>query len=226
MGVQISPRPSIRISKINRIFVVGAKQNIFLFLILKGMIMNISVKRITAVLFILSAALLSVFIGQMFTRENIEGLAAAYGYAGVFFAAVLNGFNIAVPIPVIFFLPAIMEFGLNKILAFILIVLGMTCGDVLGYAIGKAGRSALTPRGRRIRIGLEKLRERYRLSPLVALFLFASFTPFPNEIVTIPIGFLDYRLKQIIPIILVGNLIFNALIAFGLFNFLEVARWF
>ena len=92
---------------------------------------------------------------------------------------------------------------------------GMTCGDLLGYLIGRATRSATRDiaRGRvaRFQARAEALGRRHRLLPLGLLFLYAAFVPLPNELVVIPMAFLRYSLAPVMAAVVCGNAIFNAL---------------
>jgi membrane protein YqaA with SNARE-associated domain len=151
-------------------------------------------------------------------RNNvlIQDIIRSYGYLGVFVVAMISGFNLAVPIPVIAFLPLFLESGLEFWTTLLLAAVGTTIADTLAFVIGGAGRHIISPSmGNKLIKKLEKIRERYQWAPLGVLFIFAMVAPFPNEILLLPLGFLGYRIIQIMPIVFVGNFIFNLLYALG-----------
>lgn len=144
-----------------------------------------------------------------------------FGYPGIFLASVISGFNLAVPIPVIAFFPFFMEVGFEPVLTVVVITAGMTTGDLLGYLLGRAARGMVEPREGGIVRRLESLRERHPRMPFVIMFLYAAFAPLPNEILVLPMAFLRYPVAGIFAAVLVGNLVFNGLLAFGALELFE-----
>ena len=69
---------------------------------------------------------------------------------------------------------------------------------------------------------LNKMRDRYYWSPLVALGLFAAFIPFPNEVLVAPLGFMRYRLRHMFLPMFAGNLVFNILSSIGVMKLLDL----
>ncbi|MCH7759017.1 hypothetical protein IID20_01535 [Patescibacteria group bacterium] len=177
--------------------------------------------RIKIAFILILIIVLFLFINTLASSTVVEELVATYGYVGIFLMSILSGFNFLIPIPVISLLPILLTFGLDILTTIILITIGMTLGDILGYFIGKTGRLIVTPQYQRVFSRLEKIRERYNLAPLFVLFIFVSLVPLPNEILVIPLGFLGYRLLYIFPVVLLGNGIFNTIAAFGFLNFFE-----
>lgn len=162
--------------------------------------------------------LLAIYLAD-FVQDNdfVQMLGAKYGYAGVFAIAVLTGFNLAVPIPAISFLPLFLAINLNYLNVIILLTLGMTLADTIAYYIGKVGQQiAAESLEKKVLEKFTYFKEKYKIAPMVLVFLFASFAPVPNEVILIPLGFLGYRLIKIIPAILAGNFVFNTLYSLGL----------
>jgi membrane protein YqaA with SNARE-associated domain len=154
-------------------------------------------------------------------HELARETAQRFGYPGIFLAAVVSGFNLVVPIPVIAFFPFFMETGFQPVLTVVLIALGMTTGDLIGYLLGRAARGLVRPREDGIIRRLEALREAKPRAPLVVMFLYAAFAPLPNELLVLPMAFMRYPLAGIFAAVLAGNLIFNGLIAFGVVQLFE-----
>ena len=151
-------------------------------------------------------------------REAARGL----GYPGIFAAAAISGFNLVVPVPVIAFFPFFMEVGLDPVMTVVVIAIGMTAGDLVGYLVGRAARDMVRPKDGGVIRRLESLRERHPYLPLAAMFLYASFAPIPNEVLVLPLAFLRYPVGGILVAVLAGNMIFNGLIALGVFHFFEI----
>ena len=151
-------------------------------------------------------------------NELIQELVLKYGYGGVFLTSLFSGFNIIAPIPIISFLPLFIVSGLNLWIIIFTIAVGLTLADSFSYFIGKIGQQLISPPMQKTVRRLEKIRERYNWLPIAILFLFASFVPFPNEIIVIPMVFLGYRITHLLPSLFLGNVIFNSLSAFGIIN--------
>lgn len=142
-----------------------------------------------------------------------------YGYVGIFIVSVISGFNIIIPIPVVTFVPLFLEAGLSFWAVVIVMVLGLTVADLLGYAIGRSSRRLVLPwHHKKIFKRLDKMKSRHYLAPIVALFFFASFAPFPNEVLVIPLGFLRYRFTHVFISLFLGNIIFTVLASFGVIS--------
>lgn len=167
---------------------------------------------------IVAAVWLSIIV-----RENdvVQHLVRDFGYLGLFVASVISGFNLIAPIPIISFTPLFVGSGLSLISTVLIISLGLTAGDALGFWIGYLGREIKTPSVAERVARLEIAREQSTHLPLVMLFLYAAFAPLPNEIMVIPMALAGYRFRQIIPVTLAGNFLFNMLVATGLMGLTE-----
>lgn len=155
------------------------------------------------------------------SSEIVREMVFDYGYYGIFAVAVISGFNFAFPVPAVAFLPLFLEVGLNFWATIILITIGVTVADSFTYLIGRFGREVIDDK-RKIIIAFERAGERHWWAPMTLLFLFSALIPLPNEILVVPLGFLNYKFGRIWPVILTGNFIFNityASGAVGLFDF-------
>lgn len=158
--------------------------------------------------------------------ENPELVAfiADYGYLGIFVVAVVSGFSLLVPVPAASFASLLVEAGLSLSLVLIIITVGMTIGDCIGFLIGKAGRSLSGDEVKRHRwVGkLERMASRNRFSPSIILFTYAAFIPLPNELVVTPLSFLGMRFWQFFLPVLLGNALFNSMVAAGFMSIFEL----
>lgn len=149
---------------------------------------------------------------------RIRSAAEDFGYLGLFGVAALSGFNLVVPVPVVAFYPFFIDSGLQPVPTVATIALGMTTGDMIGYLLGRVGRHTVSPPAvvRRLIERTERLRERHRLLPYSILLLYAALVPLPNELLVIPMAYMGFRLAGIFGAALLGNVVFNALVASGL----------
>lgn len=180
-----------------------------------------AVLQIIVVAAIVAAAL---WVGR-FAQESdlIKDLVSRYGYGGIFLISVISGFNLAVPIPPVSFLPLFLVSGLNFWLIILIITAGITVADSVAYLLGKTGRLLLLSSTENSFLNrLERLRSHYYWAPLLALFLFVALVPLPNEVIVIPLAFLGYQLTRLLPLLFVGNVIFNTLSALGIINLFKV----
>lgn len=148
-------------------------------------------------------------------HDFVRELARRFGYPGIFVGAAISGFNLIVPIPMVAFFPFFMEVGFDRFLTVLVIAVGMTTGDLVGYLLGRTTREAFAPKVKGMMARLEKLRDQHPVLPFVVMFLYAAFAPIPNEILVIPLAFLRYPFLGIFTAVLAGNMIFNSLVAFG-----------
>lgn len=164
---------------------------------------------------------LALFLASL-AKENelIRAIVLQYGYVGVFVVALICGFNLAVPIPAAAFLPLFLASGLGFWTSILFMSLGTTAADLLAYALSRVGRNlashSLGERENKVFERIERIREKYSWGPIALLFAFAAVVPFPNEILVIPLGFLNYRLRYIFFAVFAGNFVFNTLYATGI----------
>lgn len=151
--------------------------------------------------------------------DAVQDLVVRFGYVGIFFLSVASGFNLIVPVPVVAFFPFLLSAGFHPIVTVAVISFGMTTGDFLGFLIGRAGRSAVKPTSQKLIRRIEALQEKSRFLPYFFMFLYAAFSPVPNELVVIPLAFLGFRMWKVMVAVLLGNIIFNSIAAFGFTQF-------
>jgi membrane protein YqaA with SNARE-associated domain len=156
-------------------------------------------------------------------NESIRSLVEGYRYLGIFIISLISGFNLIVPIPAVSFLPLFLEVGLSFVMIILVITVGVTIADFITFILGAFGRKIVeSTRAKKIITKLTALKERHRGAPLVLLFFFAAFVPFPNEVLLIPLGFIGYRLAHVLPILFAGNIVFNTLAAIGIINLFAI----
>lgn len=138
------------------------------------------------------AAVLAVFpagawIGHLVAADDaVRQSVASYGYLGVFFIALISGFNLAIPIPAVVFLPVFLLSGLEFWLVTAIIAVGVSLADCTAFLLGSAGRGLVPAKYHAFVRRLERIRERRQWAPLAALFGWVMLSPLPNEVVLVP----------------------------------------
>jgi len=136
--------------------------------------------------------------------------------------SVLGGFNLISSVPVVAFIPVFIVAGLNQWLVVLVIAAGVTVADMIAYGVGRVGKRFLSGRLEKTIRRLEKISEKYSLSPLFILFFFAAFVPLPNEVLVVPMALLGYKLRHILVPVILGNIVFNSLGALGVVSIFEL----
>ncbi|PIR75129.1 MAG: hypothetical protein CO030_03730 [Candidatus Magasanikbacteria bacterium CG_4_9_14_0_2_um_filter_42_11] len=150
-------------------------------------------------------------------RDTVQEIVSQFGYIGMFVLAIVSGFNIAIPLPAIGFYPVFTELGYQPILIILILSLGMTIGDSIGYLLGQTGRGFLErTSSKKILKVFHRLYVRHQALPFVLLFFYAAFVPLPNELLIIPMSIAGYRFWQMGAVLFLGNIVFNIVGAFGI----------
>jgi len=181
------------------------------------------VKRSIQAIFFIGIIIFALWLG-IFAQDSdfVKGAVTRYGYAGIFFAAIVSGFNLLAPVPIIAFLPLFVVSGLNQWATVALIVAGVTIADMLAYYLGRIGKSISPINVRKKAEKLNLFLENYRNLSLVALFFFAALVPMPNELLVLPMAFFGYRFFPVFIAVILGNTVFNVLSMLGVINIFEL----
>lgn len=182
-----------------------------------------STRLITSALFLVVLIALAFYLARLAPEsEAVSSFVASYGYLGILLISLVSGFNLAVPVPAIAFMPLFVEAGLSYWVSIVVITAGVTLADSLAYLLARTGRLVVSEKwGKQVFAILETWREKYRIAPYVLLLLFASLAPLPNEVMLVPMGLMGYRYRKLLPVILLGNLAFGILYSQGLLGIYE-----
>ena len=91
--------------------------------------------------------LLSVFGGALYfadyvkESEQAKALVDQFGYFGIFIISVVAGLNLFVPIPAPTFVPIFTAAGYPFLGIILIMVIGTTIADLIGYFIGLIGKN-------------------------------------------------------------------------------------
>lgn len=179
---------------------------------------NISqfIKQYPWIRIIFFAIVISCAIGlnMIFTTESeLLGHIQSFGYTGLFFTSVLSGFNLIVPIPIIAFYPTLIAAGFIPVWTIITISAGMVFGDLMGYLLGMSAQGTETAKKWEKRV--VSLEDKHPALLPLFVFTYAAVVPLPNELIVVPLAALRTPISMIFIPVLVGNVIFNSLVAFG-----------
>jgi membrane protein YqaA with SNARE-associated domain len=172
--------------------------------------------------------LAATFVGALWLAIFVQGhpvlqsTLLSGGYVGIFLFSFINGFNVLVPVVTATFVPALSGAGLDPYILVAFISLGMTLADSVAFFLARAGRVHLSRIEGRVMRTLFAVEEREHWLPLVILAFWSIVVPVPSELVLIPLGLLGYSARQVLPIVLVGNIIFNSAVAFWAFSVLTM----
>ncbi|MDO8574297.1 MAG: hypothetical protein Q7R86_01605, partial [bacterium] len=92
---------------------------------------NVSSKRILfgviLVIFLSAVVIGALYVGKYESDNSVvRDVVSHYGYLGVFVISFISGFNFAVPVPAISFLPLFLELEKSVVLVVLFITIGMT----------------------------------------------------------------------------------------------------
>jgi membrane protein YqaA with SNARE-associated domain len=169
---------------------------------------------------------LSIFLAN-YIEENgfAQKLVQQFGYLGILILAIIGGLNLAIPIPAAVFTPVFLASGLPKIGIILALAIGTTIADIIGYLIGLWGRRSWDASGNYFFEKVKVIREKYRPLLIPIIFLYASFIPYPNEIIVIPLAFLGMRIRTLIIPLFLGSLLHNTIIVVGIVGISELMKF-
>jgi membrane protein YqaA with SNARE-associated domain len=161
---------------------------------------------------LLVTVLIGINVYVINTPELIDRLQSV-GLWGLFGLSILSGFNVVVPIPIAALYPSFAAFGYPATVIISIIALGMTLGDSIGYLLGMGARSFVTDTGK-----IQQFILRHTDRPLLLAFfilLYGMVIPLPNELIVIPLAALRIPWYVVLLPLLIGNIVFTMLLAFG-----------
>ena len=121
--------------------------------------------------------------------EDILEKLVALGYIGIFITSFAGTTSIVIPIPYVpILLAAALSGKFNPALLALAAGLGSGIGEMVGYAIGRAGRKVIGEKYERRFTALAKIFSKYGA---IAIYIFA-LTPLPDDLIIIPLGLIKY----------------------------------
>ena len=148
-------------------------------------------------------------------EELVEIIGVQNGYLLMFFISLFGGVSVITSGSYFGTLITLAVGGLNPFLLAILSGAGATFGDTVFFFLGRRGHTVLTKN--RLHTWAKKLNEWLDTKPKwfipLVIYLVVSFTPIPNDLLAVTMGFARRSyLKVVVPLVL-GNITFAFLIA-------------
>jgi membrane protein YqaA with SNARE-associated domain len=147
----------------------------------------------------------------------VQNLSQLIGYPGAFLVSFIGNVTVLIPFPyiaVIFFLGGARispsgPFYYDPVLLGIVAGVGATLGEMTGYLLGYFG-SRLVDKEQTSTF-LAFINKYPRLTPIVLWFL--ALTPFPDDVVVIPLGVAKYPWRKVLVPQLIGKVMFLTILA-------------
>lgn len=161
----------------------------------------------------------SLYLADYVTESDIaRSIVANFGYFGILVIAVISGINVLIPVPAATFVPIFTAAGLWLPFIIILLVVGTTIADLLGYFVGRWSRDFTATHYPNTYERVLTINNHHHVWLLPAIFLYAALIPLPNEAVIIPVALVGVRFKTILLPLMVGTLINQTALALGANN--------
>jgi membrane protein YqaA with SNARE-associated domain len=173
-------------------------------------------------------ALMGIFLGVLLitkavsTNPALIELIARFGYLGVVFTAILAGLNTFVPLPAATFTPLFIASGLVVPLIILSLAIGTLIADYIGYVFGHVSREMIKEKYSKTFEFIQKFQEKHQKLIWPLVFLYASFVPFPNEVVLIPLALSGIRFRKIFIPLILGNFMHQAILIYGVTNIFTI----
>ncbi|OGZ43091.1 MAG: hypothetical protein A2719_01885 [Candidatus Ryanbacteria bacterium RIFCSPHIGHO2_01_FULL_45_22] len=175
------------------------------------------------IVFILSASFLFSYSSP---DQIIALLGVQNAYLLIFVLALLGGLTTFSGVPYHLVLITLATGGLNPVLLGIVTAAGVMMGDSTSYYLGYHGRMFI-PTGFQEKVlkGVTLFSDKHpRLLPLL-FFLYGSFMPTSNDVITIPMGLTHYPFWRVMIPLGVGNIIFNVALAYVAVHAYGFLQW-
>lgn len=161
-------------------------------------------------------------------EEIITWMGEENAYIALFFMALLGGTSVFIPFPYYLFTISFGALGLSPFILGFVSALGTATGDATTYYFARKSRVIISSRMEKFfSRTLEMCTKKHpRLVPLFTFF-YASFFPFPDDLIMVPAGLMKYPFKRLIISLFLGKLVFNTLLAFaGLYGWGFITHFF
>ncbi|MBP9686416.1 MAG: VTT domain-containing protein [Candidatus Doudnabacteria bacterium] len=156
--------------------------------------------------------------------QLVELLGGRNAYLSLFFIAIAGGFTTFNIIPYHLVLITLAAGGLHPVLLGLLAASGVTIGDSVSYFVGRQGRVLLSEGARKWFDRITRLSERRPRLMIFLFFLYSTFAPSSNDLLTIPAGIARIPFWQVMIPLLLGNIIFDSTLAYLAANAPELVQ--
>lgn len=145
-------------------------------------------------------------------QDWLQLLAQNFGYFGVFLIGLIGAASIIIPIPTTVVLLGVATTGIfDPFLLALAFGVGSAVGQLTSYAVGYAGRMAVS---RKYERRLNAMLEIFKHYGMIAVFIFA-LTPLPDSLLFIPMGLVHYNLLKVFIAAVAGKICMSLIITYS-----------
>lgn len=177
--------------------------------------------KISKILYIfLSLVLILFFISIIYLTPDkiVDFVGDENVFIILFVSAFIGGTSILIPFPHYLFTISFGAAGINPLLLGLSAASGTILGDSISYLMGKLGSKIFIKEKKREKFFtkiLSYLNNKHPVVLPVALFVYASIAPLPDDLIMIPAGIINYPYRKLVIPIFLGKIIFNTVLALG-----------
>jgi membrane protein YqaA with SNARE-associated domain len=173
---------------------------------------------IIGIILLIAATLVGVFFLTQYVRDNdtARSLVEQTGYLGILAISIVVGLNLFLPVPAATFAPVFAAAGLSLSGIIAMLVLGSVIADSIGYLIGIGGRHITKHTHPKLQQKLQTFAEEHREMIVPLVFVYSVLSPFPNEVILIPLAIIGIRYRTVFLPLLAGTIVYETLLAYGL----------
>lgn len=171
-------------------------------------------KKFKKLLLLFPILIVLIVIGFIDPETLIEKLGIENSYIVMFFLALIGGLSVFSAIPYPIFLITFALGGANPLILAFCSMLGVMIGDSSSYIIGRKGGKYIKGEHKKF---FKKILRFYDTKKKMLPFLFfayGTFSPFPNDLITLSAGIKKYSYWKMILSLSAGNLIFCTALAY------------
>ncbi len=163
-----------------------------------------------------------LFTQFLLADQQANAFVNQYGYWAVLVASYVAGLNAIVPIPATSLVPVFLAADLWLPLIIAILVIGTTLADLTAFGLAVLGRKAATGKFPKVEAYARKLHEKKEVHLAIFVFVYATISPLPNEIILVPLALAGVKLRVLILPLIVGTIIYQTYFSLtmqGVFNF-------
>lgn len=170
----------------------------------------------TSVLLLLTITAVFHLAQFIIADATAQNLVQNFGYWGVLLVSYIAGLNALVPVPAGSFVPIFVAGGLAMPLIITMLVIGTFLADMTAYLLGVLGRKIATNKYPKLIHYSSILKEKNNFYVVLGVFLYASFSPLPNELILVPLALMGTPIWLLVPPLIVGTIIYQGAFALGI----------
>jgi membrane protein YqaA with SNARE-associated domain len=135
-------------------------------------------------------------------------------YILIFFMALFAGFSAWTSTVFLIALVSLALGGINPFGLGLIAGIGLSIGDIFMFFVASRGRKIIGGKwDKRIKKFSKKIKHKNSKWIAFLSYVYIGLTPFPNDFLIIFLGIIEYPIKKIYPVIILGDLTFTGLVA-------------